>query len=187
MTTAPSFRARHAAAAIAGALLGLLALAAGPAHAQTYSGGATITVSDGTVAPGQPVTATATGFAPDSGVDFTLFSDPVSLGTATADADGVATLTFTMPDVAPGEHQLVASGVGPDGAPLQVATTITVLASADAAADLGGTGQPSGSELARTGSDVDDALRFGAILLAVGGAILLGVRKRSQRPTQAVG
>jgi hypothetical protein len=173
--------ARAVAGSLAVVLIVLLALG-GTAGAQTYSGGASLVVDDPTVRPGEPVTATASGFQPGSVVTFTLLGDVV--GTAIADADGVATITFDMPsDLAPGEYMLVASGVAPDGSPLEVTTTITVVAAGtEATADTSRRDDP----LARTGSDVQGLLRVGAVMLTLGAVLVLAVRKRSQSPTPRV-
>src|SRR5512138_2371710 len=85
----------------------LLALAT-PAHGQQYPPGQFgVFVSDTTVVPGQTITISAGIFASGSTVTFTFFSQPVTLGTATADADGVATIEATIPsDATPGTHTI---------------------------------------------------------------------------------
>ena len=67
----------------------------------------TATLSASTVAPGGTLTVSGTGFTPGEPVVATLHSTPIELGTVTADADGVATLTFTVPaDLEPGDHRV---------------------------------------------------------------------------------
>jgi hypothetical protein len=162
-------------------VLAALLVFGGTATAQTYSGGASLTVDDPTVQPGQTVTATATGFQPGSVVTFTFLGAVV--GTAVADANGVAVLTFDVPPgLAPGAYTLTASGIAPDGSPLEVTTTLTVVAAGtDATADTSRT-----DGLARTGTDVEDLLRVGAVLIAFGAVLVLAVRKRNQTPAPRV-
>lgn len=117
--------------------IALFAFAAPAAQAQEYppEGGAVV-VSDTTVVPGQIITVSAFTFAPGSEVGFTFFSHPVFLGSATADADGVATRQVQIPlDATPGQHALVASGIAPDGSEFNVAAILTVLAVADGVTD----------------------------------------------------
>ncbi|HEX4869024.1 MAG TPA: hypothetical protein VFV32_15535, partial [Acidimicrobiales bacterium] len=109
----------------------LLFVTAGTAAAQDAyppaGNGATVTITR--AEPGQPITIRVQVFAPGTTVDFTLFSAPVHLGSAVADANGVATLTFTVPEnTAPGTHTIEATGIGADGRPLTVRQTITVVA-----------------------------------------------------------
>lgn len=67
----------------------------------------TATLSASTVAPGGTLTVEGTGFTPGEPVVATLHSTPIELGTVTADADGVATLAFTVPaDLEPGDHRV---------------------------------------------------------------------------------
>jgi LPXTG-motif cell wall-anchored protein len=159
---------------VAIAAAALLALAA-PAQGQQYPPDTVfITVSDTTVVPGQPIDISAGLFVPGSPASFTFFSQPVNLGTATADADGVATLSVTIPsDATPGTHTITASGTGIDGEPLSVSTTVTVLADGAAGADDGATGG-----LPRTGSDPMPIARIAAALVAVGGGLLFITRRR---------
>lgn len=56
------------------------------------------------------------GFEPSSPVTITAYSSPRPLGTLTAAGDGsIATRVMIPPDLEPGDHKLVVSGVGPDG------------------------------------------------------------------------
>lgn len=68
---------------------------------------ATLQVSAGAAAVGDTVTVTATGLQPGAAADFSLHSDPLALGTVTADAAGTAELSFTVPaGAAVGQHEL---------------------------------------------------------------------------------
>lgn len=155
----------------------LVALAT-PAHGQQYPPGQFgVFVSDTTVVPGQTITISAGVFSPGSTVTFTFFSQPVTLGSATADADGVATIEATIPlNATPGTHTITASGVAPDGSPLEVSTTVTVLAADDGVAAAGAGGIAGG--LPRTGEEPLPLARIAAALLAVGGGLLFVTRRR---------
>lgn len=150
---------------------GLLLFAAAPAAAQQYPPAEdTLTLSDSTVTVGQEVTASASTFEPGSSVAFEI-NPP--LGSATADVNGVATLTFTVPDLAPGDHTVTASGTGTDGAPLTVSATLTIVG------ESAGAGGAGGGPLPATGNDSSVPLaRIGAVLLAGGALAVLAARKR---------
>ncbi|MGB2860591.1 MAG: MBG domain-containing protein [Candidatus Microthrix parvicella] len=70
---------------------------------------ASITGVPATTDPGEVIEVTATGFVPDETVTFMLNSEPVVLGTATANRFGTATATLTIPDL-PGDHTITATG-----------------------------------------------------------------------------
>ena len=157
------------------------ALAATPAVAQQYPPAENLlTLSDTTLVGGQPVTITAGSFLEGATVSFSFASDPVTLGSATANADGRATLTASIPgNASPGQHTITASGDSVDG-PLLVSSTVTV---SGGAADTPAT--TSAAELPPTG--VGDATSMAAIVaviaLALGGALLFIVRRRSYADT----
>lgn len=58
------------------------------------------------------LTVTATGLLPNTDVEFTMYSEPKSLGTVTADSSGKATLEVSVPDVDLGVHKIVAHQYG---------------------------------------------------------------------------
>lgn len=155
----------------------LLFATAGAAGAQAYPPADTesVTVSDTTPAPGQPITITADGFLSSSTSTFTLFSAPVVLGTATANAQGVVSLTATIPaSTTPGAHRIEVSGTGADGQPLTVVQNITVTGAA-------------GADLPTTGSDSALPLTQVAIgVMAFGGLmVVIANKRRSGSPTSA--
>ena len=163
--------------------VGALLAVSTPAHSQEYPPPTVgIFLSDSTVFPGQIIIIQAGIYAPGSTETFNFFSQPVLLGTATADASGVATLEATIPaNATPGTHTIVASGIAPDGSPLELSTTITVLADgADGdGTGVGGAGGASGAgDLPRTGDNSVPIARIGAALLAVGGGLLFITRRR---------
>lgn len=120
-------------------------------------------LSDSTVAPGGTVTFTGGGFRPGSVITITFFSDPIVLGTTTADSVGNFSVTVVIPDGVPlGDHHLEASGVDASGQPFTVSLDVTV---------------GSTSPLARTGSDVSAVLGIGFVVIVLGAAALLGARR----------
>jgi hypothetical protein len=171
----------------------LLALAA-PAMAQQYppDGGPAPAISDSIVTVGEVTTVEFGGYLPEVPVGFTLFSTPVALGTANADANGIVRFTFTVPPVEPGTHRIEASGASADG-PLVQSITFTVTGSGEAegegedddvAGTTGATGATgdSGDELARTGSNSAVLFtRIAMVCLAVGGVVVLAARRRRDR------
>ena len=125
--------------------------------------------TDTTPAPGQKVVKVFKGFQPFEKVTLTMHSTPVTLGTFTADANGVVTVEFTVPDgAAAGTHTLVLSGDA--GTYFQEAITV---AAGTAVTEAGSNG------LAYTGADVAVPLALGGGLLALGGGALLVSRRRA--------
>jgi hypothetical protein len=170
----------------------LTLLLAVPAHAQGYpptSGG--LTVSESTLSPGESFTVSGEGAEPGAIVTFTLkrsssalggnrvvaagpglarlvaavrpqAQSSVTLGRATANADGEFSATLTIPaGTAPGVYTLTASS---GGEILSVATIRVV------AAGVG--------DLPFTGATVLPGLAIGATLIVVGGLLLLSLKRR---------
>jgi LPXTG-motif cell wall-anchored protein len=151
----------------------VLLVGATAAGAQEYPpAGDTVTVSDTTVEPGEPITVNAQVYQPSSTVTFTFFSEPVMLGTDTANGSGVASLTATIPaNATPGTHRIDATGTGADGQPLTVSVNVTVL------------GATAGSNLPTTGSGSTAPLTQMAVAALAGGGllVLLANRRRAER------
>ena len=170
----------------------LTLLLAVPAQAQGYpptSGG--LTVSESTLSPGESFTVSGEGAEPGAIVTFTLkrsssslggsrivAAEPglarlvaavrpqaqssVTLGRATANADGEFSATLTIPaGTAPGVYTLTASS----GGEILSVATIRV-----AAAGVG--------DLPFTGATVLPGLAIGATLIVVGGLLLLSLKRR---------
>ena len=175
--------------------VGALLAVSTPAQSQQYppvNNG--IIISDSTVVAGQFIMTQAFTFAPGSTVTFNFFSQPVTLGTATADASGVATLEAQIPTTAtPGQHTITASGTGSTCAPVELSTGITVLSEEGAGAGAGagagggaagvgagaaGTGAGAAGGLPRTGNDALPLARIAGALVAVGGGLLFITRRR---------
>jgi alpha-L-fucosidase len=132
-------------------------------------------VSDSVVAPGGTITFKGGGFAPNSVVTITLHSDPILLGTTTADSRGNFTFEAAIPaDLPPGEHALEAAGVDPSGNPLTVSQPITVVT-----AEVLGEVQTAGTSgtLPYTGADIARYAGLGLGLAVVGGAAVWGARR----------
>jgi hypothetical protein len=126
-----------------------------------------------TATPGAKITKVFTGFQPFEEVTLVLHSDPVVLGTFTADADGVVTAEFTLPaGTAVGTHHLVLDG----NMGTHYSETIVVAA---------GTTTASSGSLAYTGANVGLPLALGAGLLVAGGGALVVTRRRASGTTQA--
>ncbi|MET0435586.1 MAG: Ig-like domain repeat protein [Cellulomonas sp.] len=137
-------------------------------------------------APGQQMELVAEGFQPGETVAFYLHSDPVFLGTAVADANGVARLMATVPgDVPTGAHTVYATG-GTTGRwatlavqlAVPVPTEVTPVSAPVAAAPAAVTPAATGTgELAVTGSEGGALGLAAAFLVAVGGALVLVTRR----------
>jgi hypothetical protein len=64
-----------------------------------------------TLRQGDTVKVVATGFLPASSINVAVFSDPVALGTVTADEQGKANQLWSIPNsITAGDHTLVISG-----------------------------------------------------------------------------
>lgn len=161
-------------------------LVAAPAAAQQYPPSVnSLTVSDTTPTPGQTIDIEGRTFAAGAGVTVTMSSDdPVTLGSATADAVGVAALQATIPpDTKLGAHTITAVGEAPDGAELSLSVSINVVA-VDGAGP-GATDGASGS-LPRTGSDSSIPLaKLGLALAALGGVVTAVASKRRRAAAAA--
>lgn len=169
---------------VAIATVGLVAaFAAAPAGGQEYPPDEDfITVDDTTVVVGQTITITSGTYVAGSAVSHTFASQPVDIGTATAGSDGVAVLTATVPNVAPGAHTITATGEDDTGGTLSQSVAITVVAAGDDAADddegVAAGARGAAGALPRTGDDSLPLLRVGAVLIAAGGLLLFLTRRR---------
>ena len=78
---------------------------------------------------GSQVTLIGGGFDPNTAVTVEIRSDPIQLGTTTADGDGGISVLVTIPVLPAGDHAVVAVGAV-DGHPHEVQVQITVLSPA---------------------------------------------------------
>ncbi|GCD21452.1 hypothetical protein CTKZ_30140 [Cellulomonas algicola] len=125
--------------------------------------------STSSTTPGGSVTLVARGFLPGETVQFHLHSEPVLLGTAVADASGVATLVTAVPaGTAAGLHHVVATGT-------------TSQRTAQIELTVAAAGTSSGTRLASTGADPAGLLGLVAALLVAGAAMVAAPRVRARR------
>lgn len=120
--------------------------------------------------PGETITVSGTGFAPNSRIELVIYSSPQSLGTTTTKEDGSFSKEVVIPSSLSGSHTVTAFGVDPDGNARVLALGITVAAVTPAAADDSG--------LAVTGAPTVTILLTGVLLIAAGAATRLAGRHR---------
>ncbi|MCU1499558.1 MAG: hypothetical protein JWM47_3511 [Acidimicrobiales bacterium] len=145
--------------------LTMVALFAAPAAAQYDP----LVVVPGEIGDGGMVTVTGQGCVPFDEIVIALIPPGITVATGTADADGNFTITFTVPEgTDPGTYTVQATC----GEVVQ-SETITVTGTPVTVPPGNG-----GGNLPRTGSDLDGMGLLGAGLLAVGGLVLLGTRRR---------
>ncbi|CAB4928940.1 MAG: hypothetical protein F2825_09695 [Actinobacteria bacterium] len=119
-----------------------------------------------TLTAGQTITLQGSGYAPNSTVQLLVYSSPVSLGTVVADQNGNFSVEVTVPaNLANGTHHLVATGVDAQGNVRNLVITVTV---------SGGV-----ATLATTGFDAVPVAVGGALVMLVGGGLLVGARRRT--------
>lgn len=147
----------------------LVALAA-PAFAQSYTEG--VTTDRASVTPGGQLGVSACCFPPGSTVTFSVGG--AVLGIGIANADGVASGTFTVPsNVAAGAATVTASATAPDG------TVITQTGALEVGSTSATTAMISG--LPVTGSSSSLPLTaLAAALVAVGGLAVLAGRRHHE-------
>jgi hypothetical protein len=136
---------------------------------ETTPQAAASSVAEQTLAKGAEQTVVLGGFQPHEMVHGVLHSTPVDLGTVEADAEGVATFTFTIPaGLETGSHSVTMTGLT-SGITSEATFTVTAAATA---------GNSDG--LAYTGTDVLPLLAVGGGLLAAGAAaVTVAARRRS--------
>jgi hypothetical protein len=109
----------------------LVGLVAAPASAQQYPPKKpTCGVSDTTLNPGDRVTVSGKHWQPGSTVTITLQPEGINLGSAQVGQNGKFSTVVTIPDVQPGEHRIVCSGIDRRGDPVVLATTVQILGGA---------------------------------------------------------
>ncbi|MGI6877209.1 PQQ-dependent sugar dehydrogenase [Microbacterium sp. gxy059] len=116
-------------------------------------GEASIAFDRESVAPGEEITGTVSGLEPGETVDAEMRSDPVYLGSHTADDDGVAAIAWTVPeDAEPGSHTLVVTRA--DGAEVTGGFEVTAAGGGDEAGDdESGGGDEAGGDEAGDGTE----------------------------------
>ncbi|MCI2957388.1 family 43 glycosylhydrolase [Agromyces atrinae] len=141
---------------------------------------AEIDLASPTVRAGESVSFTASGFDAGERVDVTLYSDPILLGSVTADADGRIDASFLVPaDVPPGEHTLRVAGAE-SGATGEAALTVLAAAVPGGPGTPGGPGAPgTPGGIALTGVELLPGIALALMLLVSGGLLWFG-RRRSR-------
>ncbi len=120
-------------------------------------------VEDPTPQAGQRMAVACTGLPPNSTVAIELLSAPVGLGTITANAQGAANGSVTIPaGTSNGAHELRFTARGPDGAVFVTSVGI------DVGGVGGGGGSSVGTTIPRTGEDSWSMLRIGLLLVGFG-------------------
>ncbi len=178
---------------VVGAVLAVASVAGaqGTLENDEYSGVISATISNPT--PGVScnntgIVITVDHLQPGSTATFILVTPngEVVLGTAVADANGRATLTFDLPPGTPvGQHTIIVRGINNYGVADEVRLTINVVdcdhrPPPTTPPTTPGT-PPGGGGLVRTGTDLGAPLRIGMVVLAAGAALLLVSRKRTAR------
>ncbi|UWP87206.1 fibronectin type III domain-containing protein [Dactylosporangium fulvum] len=135
------------------------------------------------VAPGQSLVVSGTGFAPYSTVTITVYSDPAVLATVTTDGAGNFSASVTVPgDLPAGQHTFVALGVDPDGVAHSLKLALTVPAAGTPPATV-----PGGGTLPVTGTGVALMVVAGLSLVVTGAALRSVSPSRSTSPSPGGG
>jgi LPXTG-motif cell wall-anchored protein len=124
-----------------------------------------------TIVPGKTVVLKGTGFLPNSTVTAIIYSAPQQLATFVTDGTGSFEYTVTIPEgLEAGQHSLVVTGVGTNGAVRNLRVDVTVAAS--------GTTVVTAAKLAATGADVTGPMIGGLAALAAGAGLIVTSRRR---------
>jgi hypothetical protein len=145
-----------------------------PSSTSTTVAGPTVQANPSTLAAGQSTVVSGKGFPGGSVLSLTMFSNPVTLGTTTADSTGSFQVTVTVPaTTAPGTHTLV---VATADAARQAQTSLTVTGTTS-----GTTVTTAPATLSFTGSNLRESTLLAIFLFAAGLAAVSGTRRR-RRP-----
>ena len=187
----------------AGASLAAPAMAApiqaqtGVCNIQSYPPGQVgIQIPTNTVTPGETITVTGEGFAPDTTVVLTLQQTGAQLASVTTDAQGAFTTSITIPTgLAPGRYTIVATGGCPSNPALTLGLSAQVTVTARPATvtppGQSGNGTPAanaaapaasaagaGGPLAFTGTESLATVLASLALIVAGSAVVLVSRRR---------
>ena len=123
------------------------------------------------------VAAIDVSFGTNEQVKLVLHSDPVSLTTVNADAQGGFSQVVTIPaNTAAGKHEIVATGTDSDRS-ASANVKVTVTSGGNNGSGNNGTGNGSGNDLSFTGAQVG-GLVLTAIIALAAGVVLVSIRRR---------
>jgi hypothetical protein len=146
------------------AAIGVFLLAA-PAWAEYPPSSGNLHVGSSTVGAGGKVAISGSGCAADGTVSFAVAG--TAAGSTTADSTGAFSGSVTVPSGSSGSVAVTATCTDPTGAPLVLTATVTV---------------SSGGGLPFTGSSSTvPGVALAVVLLCVGSAFIVAVRRRSTR------
>ena len=153
--------------------LSIPAFAYGPTTPSLTGG---VTTGTGNV---DTVNVVGSGFQPSEIVNIQVHSNPIELGTVTADSAGAFSATFTLPAGLPaGAHAIIATGET-SGITAQIAFTLAAASQSPAApASTVAPVTAPASSLPYTGTDVALSVSVGAGALVLGGLLVLSARRR---------
>lgn len=165
--------------ALSAAVMGMLALVAGPAAPQDpgYVDAPKFeaSIDDTTVAPGQTVTIAGVCDAGDQVIIAIVGRD--TIGTIPVDDDDTFSGDVTIPsDLDAGPHTVTAACGDADV--VRIAITVSEAGTGTGGTGTGTGGTDTGGALARTGSSSETLLKAGAGLLLAGAAVMLFASKR---------
>ena len=132
--------------------------------------GCQASLSSASASPGESVDVQALCFKGE--VQFFFGPADLDLGRVQANNNGLASLTFVVPNVPVSDYVIKVSGTSQDGVAMVLSVTLAVVAppSSVAPASRGGI-------LALTGTDVGSLVRTALVIVAVGVALLLSTRR----------
>ncbi|MEY2425214.1 MAG: hypothetical protein QOI61_786 [Actinomycetota bacterium] len=144
----------------------------------------TVTLSASSVPEGGTMTASGGGFRAGEKVNVVVSSDPVTVGTPTADDSGLVSQSFTLPaSVTAGQHTVTLTG---QDSGVTISSPFTVTAQQAGTTTTSTTVAPTGTTtttqpstvIARAGQGTTAQAQFGGALLAAGLGLVLATRRR---------
>lgn len=137
----------------------------------------------GDVAAGSPFEVTGENLLPGTTATVTMYSTPVQLATALVPSSRTVVISTQLPASVPaGAHRLVFEATAEDGSPVSVTAWFTVLRNGTiGAVSLTGPLAYSEAALAATGAESSDGLALAAVLVMLGGVLLVRMSARRRR------
>ena len=132
--------------------------------------GCQASLSSASASPGESVDVQALCFKGE--VQFFFGPADLDLGRVQANNNGLASLTFVVPNVPVGDYVIKVSGTGQDGVAMVMSVTLAVVAPLASVAPAS-----RGGILALTGTDAGSLVRTALVIVAVGVALLLSARR----------